>query len=67
MRNPLVALSAVVFAAVAAAAALSTFADGLPVNPELPVSFGVNSRGGDRLKGEFLDAAVYSHSRADCP
>ena len=60
MRNPLVALSAVVFAAVAAAAALPIFAGGLPVNPELPVSFGVNSRGGDKLKGEFLDAAIYS-------
>ena len=60
MRNPLFALSAVVVAAIVAAAALPTFAGGLPVNPELPVSFGVNSRGGDRLKGEFLDAAIYS-------
>lgn len=39
---------------------LTGFADGLPVNPNLPVTFGMNSKGGDRLKGKFLDAAVYS-------
>lgn len=32
----------------------------LPVNPDLPVTFGLNSRGGDRLKGRFHEAAVYS-------
>ena len=37
-----------------------TAAAALPVNSELPVSFGVNSRGGDRFKGEFIEAAVYS-------
>jgi len=45
---------------VAALAAVGALAAGLPVNPKLPVSFGVNSRGGDRLKGEILDAAIYS-------
>lgn len=38
---------------------LTGVAGGLPVNPGLPVTFGMNSRGGDRLKGVFLDAAVY--------
>ena len=33
---------------------------GLPVNPDLPVTFGLNSHGGDRLKGRFHEAAVYS-------
>ena len=50
----LAATAATVLAAILAAQGA------LPVNSGLPVSFGVNSRGGDRLKGEFLDAAVYA-------
>ena len=54
-------MSAAVAAAAAAVVVPVAAAFGaLPVNPDLPVSFGVNSRGGDRLKGEFIDAAVYS-------
>lgn len=41
-------------------AAVGALAGGLPVNLELPVTFGANSHGGDRLKGEILDAAIYS-------
>ena len=60
VRGSLSGRRTAMFAAFAAVFALTTFAGGLPVNPELPVSFGINSRGGDRLKGEFLDAAIYS-------
>ena len=46
-------------ASAAVLAALVCGAAGLPVNPDLPVTFGLNSRGGDRLKGEIVEAAVY--------
>jgi len=45
---------------VAGLVAVGALGGGLPVNPKLPVTFGVNSNGGDRLKGEILDAAIYS-------
>ena len=40
-------------------AAGSAFAQ-LPLNRDLPVSFGVNSKGQERLNGEFLDARIYA-------
>ena len=34
---------------------------GMPVNPKLPMSFGVNSKGGNRFVGEFKDIQlIYS-------
>ena len=35
-------------------AAMSVFG-GMPINPKLPMSFGVNSKGGNRFVGEFKD------------
>ena len=43
-----------VFVAVVAFAASVAFG-GMPINPKLPMSFGVNSKGGNRFIGEFKD------------
>ena len=49
---------------VAAAGVMSVVAQ-LSVEKRLPVSFGVDSRGGNRLQGRFLDARVYSRVWTD--
>ena len=42
-------------AIVAVCAAVAAAFGGMPVNPKLPMSFGVNSKGGNRFVGEFKD------------
>ena len=62
MRNALHGNTAVIITM----CAVTAFAAGqMPIEQELPVSFGITSKGTYKLDGRFLDARIYSRAISD--